>query len=277
MNHTAHIEFGTFFKNVGSPTAETRGIVKERQQNVESMRNPHSFALTLDVRPHPRPTITWSHNTDLHFGFERLGFEDYFGLIHPKWVDIYTAFAAAAYAIGCEQKEVLRHQDVCYTLLVPLLNIDGKYYWYRQVSMPCMFDRHDNMVAHLNHYHRAAEYGHLRPEHPIITIADRRKYKAEAVLRRRSHQVLSRIFYNRLTKRERGVLYCFRRLQKENSTEVSNQQVGRVMKLALGTINKNNTRILTKAKEVFPLNTFNTMSELATLLNVLFGMPQRQA
>lgn len=271
-------ESARFSSVIGEPTLESYQAARELERNCRLSSGPHTFHLTIDVRPRPTPAIRWAHNADLHFGITRPSLSDYHDLIKPEWRNIYCKFGLAAYKIAQKQLPLLRPDSASYTVKVPLRQMDGGYYWYNQVARACEFDKRGNMVAHLNSYHRLAPYDRLLPDQPIVTVNERKHPAFQREIQRAGSQALTALLFNGLRPREFEVLYLYRRFAanpRNQGKHLNSQQLAKKMGIQIHGINKHNTRVLTAARSAFPASRFTTVAELAEFLNVLFGPPAK--
>lgn len=269
--------FRALFGDVGEPTLASYATARELERSCTRAAGPHSFYLTMDVRPRPIPQLKWSHNTDLHFGITRLAYEDYINLIQPDWLPIYNQFGIAAYKLAKERMPELSKKPSSYTVKVPLRQMDGSYYWYTQVARPCEFDKNGHLVAHLNTYHRVAPYDKLEPGQPIVTINERPNREFESRIQQAGSEVLTGLLFKGLRERELEVLSHYRRYDAARKTAdgpLSSARLARRLKIGITGINKHNTRILAVARVAFPASRFSSVTDLARFLNLLFGPPR---
>jgi hypothetical protein len=261
------------FKKVGEPTIASYQACRELERSCRIAAGPHTFYFTLDVRPRPSPTVSWCHNTDLHFGITRMSFRDFIRLINPEWLPIYLQYSNAANKILFGRMPDLMDRSITYSVKVPLRQMDGSYHWYNQLVRPSRFDEQGQMVAHLNAYHRVAPYNRLQPGHPIVTIDDRKQPELERKIQMAGSKALTGMLFNGLRPREFEALYHYRRHDACFNSPLTNQQLADLMKIKIHGINKHNTRILTAARIAFPAFRFATVTGLASFLNMLFGPP----
>jgi len=87
--HPILVEYTNFFKGVAEPTMKSSADLRALQESRRKFNNPESFHLTLN--PIPPIKITWSYNTEYHFGLKSLDREAYLKMFHPNWFFIFMA------------------------------------------------------------------------------------------------------------------------------------------------------------------------------------------
>ena len=158
----------SLFRGIGQPENSERERLDRLKRNCIEYRDPDACYLVLEMGNDP--VISWSHNTENHFGPDHrfLNYRGYLCLIHPSWTIPYYGYGQIAYGIAAFEPDKLMRSGITYTIKVPLLGGDGKYYWYDQISIPGTLDPEGKLVSHLNYYRRLARYESLIPGPPML-------------------------------------------------------------------------------------------------------------
>ena len=163
-------------------------------------------------------------------------------------------------------------EEVIYSTLVPLLNInDGKYWWVKQMSMGYGFDANNIMVSHFNIYRLMCEYKgslankpHIRPLNAIEEDAEK------MVVSLARQQIISDICAN-LNESQRDVFFTFWELyQQDITTFPSAKKVAQIVESTARTVQTYTTEIRDAAKKQLYIDSDN-IKELISFLHSLLG------
>lgn len=262
------------FKGIGEPTLTSSADLRAIQANCLKRKNKNCFYLAIDVRL--PVSISWQHNTDLHFNQAALSFSEYYQLIHPYWQSIYRALTISGYEITRKMNEDGLTKSRAYSGYIPMRQTDGSYAWYKQFVIHGSYDEKDNPVHHHHEYQRLGPFDRLCPTPAEITTAGIVDTGPTKELVLAGGVAMNKVLKTVLTPSSYRNLQAFR----ENTRFIdgawvtpSSAAMQGVLSLNQQALNKANTRILRAARVAFPKCTLDSVGSFSVFLNELFGCP----
>lgn len=270
---TRNYDFSTFFTDVSVPTDASRERSVSYMEHYGSRPDIDTFYLIYDVRPPIR--IKWSCNTDQVLGKSNIAYEEIVFNLHPEWQPVFLNITAAAYQVVAKYPKVFASEKISYHLNLPVRHHEGHYIWLRHYTVPIEFDEQGGLAAHFSLYRYIEKYHGYLQMRPLVMEGKKRRIDLENELLIIAEASFSAEFLYTLRGAEKSMLSSYRELiRKERRTEKNlptAQEVADFTGRPLTTIRTYNHRILDAVRPVFPLKDYETVAELAYLLEWTFG------
>ena len=263
------------FKSIGTPTTSSLERLRQFELNCEERKDPNSFYLTF-MMGNP-PTISWSYNSKLFLGVEKLDYEGYRDRIHPTWLPLHFAFGAAGYKNGNNVYSDRMDCNAIYTVNIPILHQDGSYCWYNQVSIPTVFDANGELIAHLNQYHRLCPFDRLVPTKPKLNLRGELRNEFDELFAKAGNAAIPDCLNPLLSAANQRIIHTYRKLARkaDNGSWLppAKKEVREELSISAAAINKANVRIIQALDNNFPKCVTRDVAGFATFLNELCGPP----
>lgn len=270
---TKNYDFSTFFKDVSVPTDASRQRSISYREHYGSRPDVDTFYLIYDLRPPIR--IKWACNTDQVLGKNNITYEDIAFGVHPEWRPVFLNITSAAYQVAAKYPEVFAREKLSYHINLPIRHNDGHHIWFRHYTVPIEFDEHGGMAAHFSLYRYVEKYRGYLQMRPLIMEGRKRRIDLENEILTIAEANFSEAFLYPLRDAEKSMLSSYRELiKREHRTEKNlptAQEIAAFTGRPLATIRTYNHRILDAVRPVFPLIDYETVAELAYLMEWTFG------
>jgi hypothetical protein len=255
-------------KNMGEPVhwtdAETREFLHSLGDN-HLMAN--SFAVAMDLKS---TEPFFEMNMDKYLDYKgAFTVEKYFWAVHLDYLEEYLKWTQSIYLYAIELKGVLRPMQQSFRLAVPLKLKNVGYHWVLMQAFPLQMDKDNNMVSHLNIYTPLRPFD---PKEKIPLIGD--LWDKHARQEEWTQGLWRNVFTTQaafvITPAQRSILEVLK-----DEPELTNAQIAERLGKGKNTVDVQNKQILARARDCFPLHSFETVRDVAALLKELAFFEQQ--
>ena len=245
-------------RKLGEPVHLTEGECQKVFDGMKADRMmAQKFALVVDVKTQK---IIWHLNTEKFLKYKgALSTEKFFMSIHVDFLVDFLKWVKANYIFCFQNNHILDPLNQCTRLTVPLKLYDDKYHWVLQEVTPLQVDASNNLVTHLNIYTA------LRPmeDGEKVQIVGR-LYNNGFEVTEWTQTVWKEFFTIRpfeLTPKQRRIVETL-----NQNIQLSNNEIAQALGKEKNTIDVQNKQILSRAREAFPNQPFETIKEVVRFL-----------
>lgn len=221
----------------------------------------NSFALAMDLRnTQPIFMMNVEKYLDIQGDFT---VEKYFRSIHFDYLNEYLKWTQCIYLYAAQLKDKLQPMQQSFRIAIPLKLKKVGYHWVLMQAFPLQKDKVNNMVTHLNIY---TPLRHFDPKERIPLIGD--LWDKHTRQEDWTQGLWKNVFTSQasfvLTPAQRSILEVLK-----NEPELTNAQIAQRLGKGKNTVDVQNKQILARARDCFPLHTFETVRDVAALLDEL--------
>lgn len=222
------------------------------------MANRFAFAIDLKLN---RPFFTMNMEKYLDYIGE-LTVEKYFNHIHIDYLEAYIKWSLSVYLHVKNKKDLLVPMEQCSRIALPMKLKKTGYHWVLSEIFPLQMDKDNNMVTHLNILTPLRPFD-SREKIPLVGDLWNKHIRVEEW----SQDVWKKFYTSRtfvLSPEQRRIVDAL--LQNRDLT---NAQIAQQLGKQKNNIDVQNKQILARARECFPLHTFETVRDVTNVLDEL--------
>lgn len=251
----------TLTKDAGEPVNWSQSEVQAFFNSLgENKIMPNRFAFAFDIRLN---RTIFMMSLDKYIDFKgHFTVEDYFRAIHLDYLEEYIKWSFAIYLHARSVKDILQPMEQCSRVALPMKLKKIGYHWVLVEAYPLQMDNNNNMVTHLNIFTPLRPFDH-REKIPLVGDLWNKHVRDEEW----TQEVWKKIYTSRtfVLSPAQGRIVD---LLLENP-ELTNAQIAERLGKQKNTIDVQNKQILARARECFPLHSFNSVRDVVYVLNEL--------
>lgn len=196
-------------------------------------------------------------------------------LIHPTWQEVHKVYIRATLQLIAFKRNGPLNDEIVFSMDIPLKVKGGGYRWFKQATTIGAVTKEGNLLSYFNQYYVLGSFSSLIPDSPVITLRGKPGRRINQAFRESVTAHFPEVLKNNFSSSGRKIINAYREHGRWTGGAWEfpvKAQMAEVIGTKPETLDRAISRLLKKARTVFPSHAAGNIANFINLVNTLFPL-----